>query len=186
MATPSKNLGTKQFRITAEDTPITYQLYMQYPVEVTECWANVSEGRKIGAGVNTSVGEILENALFKMIGDAFMADGAAAKDLNAPSGLKPVLGDLRSSGLSKLEKIKVAALKAKYIAHLAEEQGEENISGGHATSGIIPMSIALKVKDMLTKATERMLSSGKLVGDNDVCHVRMCALLQIDPVEKEG
>ena len=185
MIPAAKNLGAEQFRITAESTPRTYRVYMQYPVEVTECWANIAEGRKINAGVKTSVGDILEGTLFKMIGDAFLADGAATADPSLPSGLKPIRGDLRSSGLSKLEKIEVAALKARYIAHLAEQQGVDNISGGHATSGIIPTSIALKAKDMLNKATEMMLSSGKLVGQDDVCHVRMSTLFQIDRVERE-
>ena len=186
MIPAAKNLGAEQFRITAEGTPKTYRVYMQYPVEVTECWINVVAGRKIGAGVRTSVGEILEETLFKMISDAFLADGAAVEEPNSPSGLRPIRGVLRSSGLSKLEKIEVAALKARYIAHLAEQQGVDNISGGHATSGIIPTSIALKAKDMLIKATEMMLSSGKLVGQDDVCHVRMSTLFQIDRVEKES
>ncbi len=184
MAKAAKNLGAEQFRITAEGTPKTYRIFMQYPVEVTECWANISEGRKIDAGVKTSVGEILEETLFEIIGDAFLADGAAIEDASLPSGLRPIRGDLRSDNLSKLEQIEVAALKARYIAHLAEEQGADNISGGYATSGIIPISIALKAKEMLIKATEMMLSSGKLIGQGDVCHVRMCTLLQIDPVEK--
>ena len=63
-----------------KDTPKTYRIFMQYPVEVTECWANISEGRKIDAGVKTSVGEILEGTLFKMIGDAFLADGAVTEE----------------------------------------------------------------------------------------------------------
>ena len=186
MVSEAKNLGFEQFRITAEGTPKTYRVFMQYPVEVTECWTNVVARRKIDAGVKTSVGEILEGTLFKMIGEAFLADGVAMKDPSLPSGLRPIRGVLRSDSLSKLEQIEVAALKARYIAHLAEQQGVDNISGGHATSGIIPTSIALKAKDMLIKATEMMLSSGKLVGQDDVCHVRMCALLQIDPVEKES
>ena len=41
MVSAAKNLGTEQFRITAEGTPKTYRVYMQYPVEVTECWANI-------------------------------------------------------------------------------------------------------------------------------------------------
>ena len=186
MVSAAKNLGTEQFRITAEDTPKTYRIYMQYPVEVTECWANVSGGRKIGAGVKTSVGEVLEGTLFKIIGDAFLADGAAVADSSLPSGLRPILGALRSSGLSKLEKIEVAALKARYIAHLAEEHGADNISGGHATTDIIPTSVALKARAMLIKVTEIMLSAGKIVGNDDVCRVRMSTLLQIDPVEKES
>ena len=185
MATAAKNLGAEQFRITAEGTPKTYRVYMQYPVEVTECWTNIVAGRKIDAGVKTSVGEILEGTLFKMISDAFLADEAATKDPDSPSGLKPIRGVLRSDKLSKLDQIEVAALKARYIAHLAEQHGADNISGGHATSGIIPTSIALKAKDMLIKATEMMLSSGKLVGQDDVCHVRMSTLFQIDRVERE-
>ncbi len=185
MVSTAKNLGTEQFRITAEDTPKTYRIFMQYPVEVTECWANISEGRKIDAGVKTSVGEILEGTLFKMIGDAFLADGAVTEDPSLPSGLRPIRGALRSDSLPKLEQIEIAALKARYIAHLAEQQGADNISGGHATSGIIPTSIALKAKDMLIKATEMMLSSGKLVGQDDVCHVRMSTLFQIDRVERK-
>ena len=157
---------------------------MQYPVEVTECWANISEGRRIGAGVKTSVGEILEETLFEIIGKAFLADGAAMEDASRSSGLMPLRGALRSSGLSKLEKIEVAALKSRYIAHLAEQHGADNIYGGHATSGIIPVAIALKAKEMLIKATEMMLSAGKLVGQDDVCHVRMSALLQVEHVGK--
>lgn len=186
MVSAKKNLGDEQFRITTEDTPRTYRIYMQYPVEVTKCWANISEGRKIDAGVKTSVGEILEETLFEMIGSAFLADGAAMEDASLPSGLRPIRGALRSSGLSKLEKIEVAALKAGYIAHLAEQHGADNISGGHATSDVIPTSIALKVKATLIKATEMMLSAGKIVGNDDVCRVRMSTLLQIDTVEKEG
>lgn len=186
MTTAAKNLGTEQFRITAEDTPKTYRIFMQYPVEVTECWANIYEGRKINAGVKTSVGEILEETLFEIIGDAFLADGAAMEDASMPSGLRPIRGELRSDSLPKLDQIGIAALKSKYIAHLAEEQGADNISGGHATSGIIPTSIALKAREMIIKATEMMLSAGKLVGQDDVCHVRMSSLLQIEHVEKEG
>lgn len=185
--TVAKDLETGQFCITAEGTPKTYHIFMQYPVEVTECWANITEGRKVGAGVKTSVGEILEKTLFEIIGNAFLADGVAVEEPSSPSGLKPIRGDLRSDSLSKLEQIEIAALKARYIAHLAEEQGADNISGGHATSGVIPVSIALKTKEMLIKATEMMLSSGKLVGQDDLCHVRMSALLQIEHhVEKEG
>ena len=184
MSTAARNLGTEQFRITAEDTPKTYRIYMQYPVEVTECWANISEGRRIGAGVKTSVGEILEETLFEIISKAFLADGAAMEDASRPSGLMPLRGALRSSGLSKLEKIEVAALKSRYIAHLAEQQGSDNIFGGHATSGIIPTSVALKAKEMLIKATEMMLAAGKIVGQDDVCHVRMSALLQVEHVGK--
>ncbi|MDE3269926.1 MAG: hypothetical protein OYH77_06550 [Pseudomonadota bacterium] len=77
-------------------------------------------------------------------------------------------------------------MKVRYIAHLAEEQGADNISGGHATSGVMPMIVALKAKEMLIKAAEMMLSSGKLVGCDDVCHVRMSALFQIDNVQKEN
>ena len=50
MSTAAANLGTEQFRITAEDTPKTYHIYMQYPVEVTECWANISRGKKDQCG----------------------------------------------------------------------------------------------------------------------------------------
>ena len=116
----------------------------------------------------------------------FWRTGAAVADSSLPSGLRPILGALRSSGLSKLEKIEVAALKARYIAHLAEEHGADNISGGHATTDIIPTSVALKARAMLIKVTEIMLSSGKIVGNDDVCRVRMSTLLQIDPVEKES
>ena len=186
MSTAAKNLGVEQFRITAEGTPKTYRIFMQYPVEVTECWANIYEGRKINAGVRTSVGDILEGTLFEIIGDAFLSDGAATEDPSLPSGLSPIRGALRSDSLPKLEQIEIAALKARYIAHLAEEQGANNISGGHATSGIIPTSIALKAKEMIVKATKMMLSAGKLVSQDDVCHVRMSALFQIDHVEKEG
>ena len=185
MASTAKNLGKEHFRITAEGTPKTYRIFMQYPVEVTECWANIYEGRKVDAGVKTIVGEILEETLFKMISDAFLADGAATKDPNLPSGLRPVRGALRSDRLPKLDQIEIAALKSKYIAHLAEQQGADNISGGHATSDIIPTAIALKAKDMIVKATEMMLSAGKIVGQDDVCHVRMSALFQIDHIKKE-
>ena len=186
MSTAAANLGNEQFHITEEDTPKTYRIYMQYPVEVTECWANISEGRKISAGVKTSVGEILEETLFEIIGKAFLADGAAMEDESLPSGLKPLRGDLRSDKLSKLEQIEVAALKSRYIAQLAEQHGADNISGGHATSGLIPTSVALKVREMLIKATEIMLAAGKIVGQDDVCHVRMSTLLQIEHVEKEN
>ena len=135
-------------------------------------------------GVKTSVGEILEETLFEIIGKAFLADGAATKDASLPSGLRTLRGALRSSGLSKLEKIEVAALKSRYIAHLAEQHGADNISGGHATSGIIPTSVALKAREMLIKATEMMLAAGKIVGNDDVCHVRMSSLLQIEHVKK--
>ena len=71
---------------------------------MTECWTNISEGREIDAGVKTSVGEILEETLFEMIGSAFLADGATTEDASLLSGLRPIRGALRSSGLSKLEK----------------------------------------------------------------------------------
>ena len=186
MVSAAKNLGAEQFRITAEGTPKTYRIYMQCPVEVTECGANIAEGRKIDAGVKTSVGEILEGTLFKMISDAFLANKAAMEDPNLPSGLRPIRGSLRSDSLSKLEQIEVAALKARYIAHLAEQQGADNIPEvGTPPPGIIPTSIALKAKERLIKATEMMLSSGKLIGQDDVCHVSVSTLFQIDRVERE-
>ncbi|MDE3269927.1 MAG: hypothetical protein OYH77_06555 [Pseudomonadota bacterium] len=103
MATTAKNLGTNQFRITAEGTPKTYHMFMEYPVEVTECWANICERREISAGVKSGVGEILEESLFKLIGDAFLADGAAVKDLDSPSGMEPMLGALQSDSLPKID-----------------------------------------------------------------------------------
>ena len=52
-------------------------------------------------------------------------------------------------------------MKARYIAHLSEQHGADNISGEHETSGIIPTSVALKAREMLIKATEMMLACRK-------------------------
>lgn len=181
-----KATSGEQFNITLDEAPQTHRIYMQYPVEVTECWANILGGRKIDAGVKTSVGKILEETLFELIGGAFLADGVATKDVGLPSGLRPIRGELRSNSLTKLEKIEVAALKATYIAHLAGQHGIDNISGGYATCDVVPTSMALKVKEALTRAAGMMLSAGNIVGDDDdddVCSVRMCTLIRIDNKE---
>ena len=186
MVSATENLlADEQFDISASGTPKTYRIYMQHPVEVVECWSNLTSKREIDAGVKTTVGKVLGETLFEMISDAFLADGVVVKDKSLPSGLRPIRGELRSNGLSRSEKIEVTALKARYIAHLAEQQGSDNISGGHATSDVIPMSVALKVKETIVRATQMMLSAGKIVGNDDVCRVRMSVLLQIDSIDKE-
>lgn len=181
----TENLADEQFDISASGTPKTYRIYMQHPVEVVECWSNLTSKREIDAGVKTTVGKVLGETLFGMINDAFLADGVVVEDESWPSGLRPIRGELRSNGLSKSEKIEVTALKARYIAHLSEQQGSDNISGGHATSDVIPRSVALKVKEAIVKATQMMLSAGKIVGNDDVCRVRMSALLQIDSIKED-
>ena len=185
MALATKNLESEQFDICANGTPRTYRIYMQYPVEVVECWANLSGERQIDADIETSVGEALRETLFKLIIDAFVEDGVVAKDANSPSGFRPLRGELRSNGLSKQEKIEVAALKSRYIAHLAEQHGADNIYGGHVTSDVIPTAVAMRVRESIVRATQIMLSAEKVAGNKDVCRVRMSTLLQIDSIKEE-
>ena len=47
----------------------------------------------------------------------------------------------------------------KYFRWKKEQRGADNISGGHATSGIIPTSVASKARETIIKATEMMLSA---------------------------
>lgn len=185
MVLATKNLENEQFDISATGTPNTYRIYMQHPVEVVECWANLSGGREIDAGVKTTVGDVLGETLFEMISDAFLADGVVVRDTSLPSGLRSIRGELRSNGLSRNEKIEIAALKARYIAYLSEQNGGDNVFGGHATSDVIPTRVALKVKKNIVRATQMMLSAEEFVGSDEVCRVRMSTLLQIDSMKKE-
>ena len=86
----------------AAHTLRTHNIYVQYPIEVTECWANLTAGKDIADGVVSTVGDTLVSSLFKVIREAFIDDGVVAKDETTPSGLKPLRGELRSNELSKL------------------------------------------------------------------------------------
>ena len=176
----SQTLKTKPLVVTKENTPRTHNIYMQYPIEVTECWANLTAGKDIADGVVSTVGDTLVSSLFKVIREAFIDDGVVTKDESAPSGLKPLRGELRSNELSKLEKIKVTALKAKHISNLAQHQSIGTIKGGHITTEKIPLGVAQEALDMVRTATKIMLAAKETDSKGDSCYVRMSVLFQID------
>ena len=176
----SQTLKSKPLLVTKESTPRTHHIYMQFPVEVTECWANLTAGRELEYEVMSPVGETLANSLFKVIREAFVDDGVVEKDTTTPSGLQPLRGELRSSGLSKLEKVKATALKAKHISDLAHYQSIGTIQGGHITTNKIPLSVAQEALDMISTATKMMLSAKESGSKGDSCHVRMSTLFQIE------
>ena len=41
----------KPLLVTKESVPRTHYIFMQYPIEVTECWANISSGKELEEGV---------------------------------------------------------------------------------------------------------------------------------------
>ena len=153
---------------------------MQYPIEVTECWANLIAGKELEEGVISTIGESLASSLFKLIRQAFVDDGVAAEDETTPSGLKPLRGELCSSELPKVEKLKVTALKAKHISNLAQHQSIGTIKGGHITTEKIPLNVAQEALDMVRTATKMMLAAKEDGNKGDSCYVRMSVLFQID------
>ena len=167
--------------VTKESVPRTHYIFMQYPIEVTECWANLTASKELEDGVISTIGESLASSLFKLIRQAFVDDGVVAEDETTPSGLKPLRGELCSSELPKVEKLKVTALKAKYISNLAQHQSIGTIKGGHITTEKIPLNVAQEALDMVRTATKMMLAAKE--DDNkevDSCYVRMSVLFQID------
>lgn len=170
----------KPLLVTKANTPRTHHIFLQYPVEVTECWANIIAGKDIAAGVVSTVGETLATSLFKLIRKAFIDDGVVAEDETTPSGLKPLRGELSSQELSKLEKLKVAALKAQHISELAQHEGIGSIKGGHITTNKIPLTVAQEALDMVRTATKMMLAAREDECKGDSCYVRMSVLFQIE------
>lgn len=170
----------KPLLVTKENTPRTHHIFLQYPVEVTECWANIIAGKDIAAGVVSTVGETLAASLFKLIRKAFIDDRVAVEDETTPSGLKPLRGELCSQELSKLEKLKVTALKAKHISELAQHEDVGTIKGGHITTNKIPLTVAQEALDMVRTATKMMLAAKEDEHKGDSCYVRMSVLFQID------
>ena len=171
----------KPLLVTKESAPRTHYIFMQYPIEVTECWANLTAGKNIADGVVSTVGETLASSLFKLIRQAFVDDGVVAEDEITPSGLRPLRGELCSRELSKLEKIKVTALKAKHISNLAQHHSIGTIKGGHITTEKIPLNVAQEALDMVRTATKMMLAAKEDDSkEGDSCYVRMSVLFQID------
>ena len=171
----------KPLLVTKESVPRTHYIFMQYPIEVTECWANLTAGKELEEGVISTIGESLASSLFKLIRQAFVDDGVVAEDETTPSGLKPLRGELCSSELPKVEKLKVTALKAKHISNLAQHHSIGTIKGGHITTEKIPLNVAQEALDMVRTATKMMLAAKE--DDNkegDSCYVRMSVLFQID------
>ena len=168
--------------VTKESTPRTYNVFMQYPVEVTECWANLTAGKEMTDGVLSTIGESLVSSLFKVIGQAFLDDGIVVEDETSPSGVKPLRGELCSSELTKAEKLKVTALKAKHISELVHHQGSSGtIKGGHITTDKIPLSVAQEALDMVRTATKMMLAAEEDESKSgDSCYVSMSVLFQLD------
>ena len=168
--------------VTRESTPRTHKIFMDYPIEVTECWANITAGKAMTDGVMSTVGESLVPSLFKFIRQAFVDDELVAEDEHTPSGLKTLRGELCSSELPKAEKLEVTARKAKHISALAQRHSSMGtIKGGHITTDKIPLSVAQEALDMVRTATKMMLSakdSERQAGDN--CYVRMSVLFQLD------
>ena len=168
--------------VTKENVPRTHKIFMEYPIEVTECWANLTAGKALEDGVISTIGKSLSSSLFKLIRQAFIDDGVVAEDESTPSGLKPLRGELRSNELSKPEKLKISALKAKHISELAQHHGSiGTVKGGHITTDKIPLAVAEEALDMVRTATKMMLAakdSGSKDGDS--CYVRMSVLFQLD------
>ena len=172
----------KPLLVTKESVPRTHRLFMEYPIEVTECWANLTAGKELEGGVISTIGESLANSLFKLIRQAFVDDGVVAEDETTPSGLKPLRGELCSSELPKVEKLKVTALKAKHISNLAQHQSSIGTTkGGHITTEKIPLNVAQEALDMVRTATKMMLAAKEDDSkEGDRCYVRMSVLFQID------
>ena len=170
----------KPLLVTKESVPRTHRLFMEYPIEVTECWANLTAGKELEEGVISTIGESLASSLFKLIRQAFVDDGVVAEDETTPSGLKPLRGELCSSELPKVEKLKVTALKAKHISNLAQHQSIGTIKGGHITTEKIPLNVAQEALDMVRTATKMMLAAKEDDSKGDSCCVRMSVLFQID------
>ncbi len=176
----SQALKTKPLVVTKESAPRTHHIFLQYPVEVTECWTNLTAGKELEDGVISTIGESLASSLFKLIRQAFVDDGVVVEDEIAPSGLRPLRGELCSSELSKLEKLKVTALKAKHISELAQHEGIGTIKGGHITTNKIPLTVAQEALDMVRTATKMMLAAKEDDSKGDSCYVRMSTLFQIE------
>ena len=172
----------KPLLVTKESVPRTHKIFMEYPIEVTECWANLTAGKELEDGVISTIGESLAPSLFKFIRQAFIDDGVVAEDESTPSGLQPLRGELCSSELSKPEKLKVTALKANHISELAQHPSSMGtIKGGHITTDKIPLSVAQEALDMLRTATKMMLAAKDSDSkDGDSCYVRMSVLFQLD------
>ncbi len=177
----SHALKAKPLLVTKESAPRTHHIFLQYPTEVTECWANLSAGKELEAGVVSTIGASLASSLFKLIRRAFVDDGVVAEDETTPSGLKPLRGELCSRELSKPEKLKVTALKAKHISELAQHPSSiGTIKGGHITTDKIPLSVAQEALDLVRTATEMMLAAKESDHNSDSCYVRMSVLFQLD------
>ena len=170
---------TDHFQITERGTPQTYRVYMRFPVEVTECWANLCAGKRIDHDVNASVDSFLCEVLYKTIRNAFVADGAAMEDEGSPSGLKPVKGCLRTDKLSRMEHIEAMSAQANNLAQLAKKDGGIKVSGSHIITNRIPSAIAEKAMHMIIEASSMLLSAEEDDGV-DSCRVRMSALYHID------
>ena len=172
----------KPLLVTKESAPRTHYIFMQYPIEVTECWVNLTAGKELKEGVMSTIGESLASSLFKLIRQAFVDDGVVAEDETTPSGLKTLRGELCSRELPKLDKLKVTALKAKHISELTHHQSSMGtIKGGHITTGKIPLSVAQEALDMVRTATKMMLAAKETESKgSDSCYVRMSVLFQLD------
>ena len=83
---PSQAL--KPLLVTRESVPRTHYIFMQYPMEVTECWANLTAGKELEDGVMSTIGESLARSLFKLIRQAFVDDEVVVEDETTPSGLR--------------------------------------------------------------------------------------------------
>ena len=172
------------FQINRDGTPRTYRVYMRFPVEVSECWANLCEGNSIEHEVRTGVEDFLIDILFEAIRSAFITDGAAVEDSSCPSGLRPVKGELRANHLSRTEQIDAMAAQAQRLAHLARKDGGIKISGAHIVTDRIPTAVAEKALHMIIEASNMLLSAACAEkGEANTCRVRMSALCHID---KEG
>ena len=176
----TKHTPLEPLVVTKESTPRTHNVFMQYPVEVTECWANLTAGRKIEDGLLSPLDEGLIHTLIKVITEAFIDDGVVLQDDTTPSGLKPLRGELCSTELSKPEKLKVTALKAKHISEIAQHRNVGTTQGGHITTNKIPLAVAQEALDMIATATKMLLSAKEDNSKGAICYVRMSAIFQIE------
>lgn len=180
----AEDIASDFLYITKEKTPACYKIYMKYPVEFTEAWVNILLGKCLDTGVESSVDEILQPALFSTIAEACKGDGIATENASCLSGLKAKFGHIRDDHLSKLEQIKLAVAKNNYIAKLAEKNGGDGVSGCQLTTDAIPLAAALEARDLYRESQGTLLNSREAKPGEKACRVRVSMLMQIEEMEK--